>query len=1326
MQWGSIEVNKARRTMRILIRLLPVLLLAGAGTQAWAGSADLEGTLTYSIDRDRITIEIERIANNTSDTTTGSLYVTVYMTADSDLYSGGYQVARHRITGSSNGQLGPGQYFGDIRWTLDYEPPPPGTYYVHFFTSQHPEPDTVLDSRTFTGTLDVAERGGPADIEGRIAYTISGDDITVEIDRIANNTSSTTTGTLYVTVRMTASNDVFSTGYRVARHRITGDSNGQLDPGHYFGDIRWTLDFSRPPAGTYYVHFYTSQHPEPDTVLDSRTFTNTQDIGGGGGGGGDDHGNSRSTATRVALPSTTTGAIDPGNDTDWFRFEVSSRGSVVMESSGDLDTLGTLFDASGNRIVQDDDGGEVLNFRIERTLDAGTYYVRVHSYQRATGGYTLHLRGDPDDPNVDRIDDVDLGIPAQCGLEVEVCVRDYACEDGDEVRVSVNNAIVFEGEIFNRWQCQSVPVNEGANSISFLALNGTGFKGAACSHADVNTGELRITARGGDAETQRWRHSGGAGSEANLEITVGPRSNASCSLGTDDDTGGGGGSEGGDHGNSRATATRVALPSTTTGTIDPGDDTDYFHFDVPARGAVTMESSGDLDTLGTLFDASGNRIVQDDDGGDGLNFRIERTLDAGAYYVRVHSYQRATGDYTLHLRDAPDDPNVDRIDDVDLGIPAQCGLEVEVCVRDYAYEDGDEVRVSVNNAIVFEGEIFNRWQCQSVPVNEGANSISFLALNGTGFKGAACSHADVNTGELRVTARGGDAETQRWRHRGGAGSEANLEITVGPRSNASCSLGTDDDSGGGGGSGGGDHGNSRATATRIALPSTTTGTIDPGRDTDWFRFEVPARGAVTMESSGELDTLGTLFDASGNRMVQDDDGAGYPNFRIERTLDAGTYYVRVHSYQTATGDYTLHLRRGGSGGGGAGGDDHGNSRGTATRVALPSTTTGTIDPGNDTDWFRFEVSTRGSVTMESSGDLDTLGTLFDASGNRIVQDDDGAGYPNFRIERTLDAGTYYVRVHSYQTATGDYTLHLQGDPQVGGNDEVNFVAVTYAGIATSSDGTRWKVEDTSLRDFENVAYGDGLWVAVDSGTIAVSEDGRNWTSVVSEDSSDWDGDFFLLSGVAFGDGRWTAVGSNAILTSTDGMNWSVVYGDAWEDLSNLIEFTADSVDYGNGLWVAVGVNDIFESVDGQNWRTLAYSEHNGCGGLSSSAVAFGDGHWYTSGYGTGTVACTRTSSGWTPFIEGRGSFGWDIEYGGGDWVAVGNSGVATWNSGADTWSWVELPCCISAVAYRDGQWVVDGYYNSGDPRELADWTRQPLRSEDGEWLGGFDGIASKP
>ena len=104
-----------------------------------------------------------------------------------------------------------------------------------------------------------------------------------------------------------------------------------------------------------------------------------------------------------------------------------------------------------------------------------------------------------------------------------------------------------------------------------------------------------------------------------------------------------------------------------------------------------------------------------------------------------------------------------------------------------------------------------------------------------------------------------------------------------------------------------DHGNARSSATPIALPSETRGTIDPGRDTDYFRLELAAVASVVAESDGVLDTVGTLFDSGGNRIVQDNDGAGHPNFRIERALDAGTYYLRVHSSGTATGPYVLRI-----------------------------------------------------------------------------------------------------------------------------------------------------------------------------------------------------------------------------------------------------------------------------------------------------------------------------------------------------------------------------------------------------------------------------------
>ena len=139
--------------------------------------------------------------------------------------------------------------------------------------------------------------------------------------------------------------------------------------------------------------------------------------------------------------------------------------------------------------------------------------------------------GGPTQPpsNTQNLRNVSVTIPSSCPREVEVCVRDHQCEDGDQVRVSVNNSVIFSGEIFNRWACRRVPVQTGSNSIQLFAINGTGFKGN-CDHTDANTGEMRV--RGGsNGDTQSWQHSGGTGSNARINVNIGP-AGGSCTPGT--------------------------------------------------------------------------------------------------------------------------------------------------------------------------------------------------------------------------------------------------------------------------------------------------------------------------------------------------------------------------------------------------------------------------------------------------------------------------------------------------------------------------------------------------------------------------------------------------------------------------------------------------------------------------------------------------------------------------------------------------------------------------------------------------------------------------
>ena len=106
----------------------------------------------------------------------------------------------------------------------------------------------------------------------------------------------------------------------------------------------------------------------------------------------DDHGDSRAAATSVAVGTSIEGRIGAATDNDWFRFETTGESAVVeVYTVGNLDTFGEVYDAAGDRLARDDDGGEGRNFRIAVTVPAGVHYVRVTGYGSRTGDYVLHV-----------------------------------------------------------------------------------------------------------------------------------------------------------------------------------------------------------------------------------------------------------------------------------------------------------------------------------------------------------------------------------------------------------------------------------------------------------------------------------------------------------------------------------------------------------------------------------------------------------------------------------------------------------------------------------------------------------------------------------------------------------------------------------------------------------------------------------------------------------------------------------------------------------------------------------------------------------------------
>ena len=108
-------------------------------------------------------------------------------------------------------------------------------------------------------------------------------------------------------------------------------------------------------------------------------------------------GNSFDDAINLAVGGRVLGSIDPPGETDYYRIRVSESGMLLVYTRGSIDTLGYLYDSRERQIAANDDGdaNDGRNFRIQREVDAGTYYARVEIfYQHITGGYTIHAELD--------------------------------------------------------------------------------------------------------------------------------------------------------------------------------------------------------------------------------------------------------------------------------------------------------------------------------------------------------------------------------------------------------------------------------------------------------------------------------------------------------------------------------------------------------------------------------------------------------------------------------------------------------------------------------------------------------------------------------------------------------------------------------------------------------------------------------------------------------------------------------------------------------------------------------------------------------------------
>ena len=174
---------------------------------------------------------------------------------------------------------------------------------------------------------------------------------------------------------------------------------------------------------------------------------------------------------------------------------------------------------------------------------------------------------------------------------------------------------------------------------------------------------------------------------------------------------------------------------------------------------------------------------------------------------------------------------------------------------------------------------------------------------------------------------------------------------------------------------------------------------------------------------------------------------------------------------------------------GEGSDDHGDTIDSATSLALGSSVDGRIDPEDDKDVFRLDLSSQSSDTdvwIYATGDLDSFGELLSSTGAVIVSNDNSfieGRWRAFHIRWDLSPDVYYVRVgggpseNTDRRPTGDYTLHAQAVTEYpGGTTEM-------ATLLNLDSLTPGMIEEKSDEDFFRLDIAEPMNLVIEAWTF---------------------------------------------------------------------------------------------------------------------------------------------------------------------------------------------------------------------------------------------------
>lgn len=250
--------------------------------------------------------------------------------------------------------------------------------------------------------------------------------------------------------------------------------------------------------------------------------------------------------------------------------------------------------------------------------------------------------------------------------------------------------------------------------------------------------------------------------------------------------------------------------------------------------------------------------------------------------------------------------------------------------------------------------------------------------------------------------------------------------------------------------------NTRAFRTISTRATRISDLVDRSDRNDYYRLRLRSRTTLDIDLDRLRDNAHLQLLNSSGRSLFRSARSGRQSETIDRTLDAGTYYLRVYPATTSVRT-TYRLSVAGRP------DNAGDTRPTARQLDLsdgPVAPRDYIGPGDKTDYYRFDLEDFADVDIRLSRlSASARAFLRDADGSRIASlsspDANGDASKAGPLVRTLAAGTYYIQVAPRgSTAATDYQIRVAATPPPDNAGNTLAVATALPGGALPIQGNR--------------------------------------------------------------------------------------------------------------------------------------------------------------------------------------------------------------------------------------------------------------------------------